>query len=85
MHMCVSFITNIDTLFELCQMNFGQIFMLGLGQLIHTGHVLHIPIVSLDERLLVVHYVFVRRVFQPVYLNRSKMPVLNILNELQLL
>ena len=64
-------------------MDFSQIFVLCLRQLPHALHVLHVPVVTLDERFLVVHDVLVRRLFQPINLNGPEMRVLNILNEEQ--
>lgn len=64
-------------------MDFCQILVFSLGQLPHALHVLHIPVVTFDERFLVVHDVLVRRLFQPINFNGPEMRVVNILNEEQ--
>lgn len=66
-------------------MNFGKILMLCLSELIHAVYEFYVTIIALDEGLLVVHNVFIWRLFQPEYLNRPKIRVFNVLNKLKLL
>jgi hypothetical protein len=74
-----------STLFHFGQVDLCEVLMLGLCQFVHAIDVLNIPVIALDERLLVIHDIFVGRVLEPKDLNGTEMRVVNVLYKLQLL
>lgn len=75
----------ISTFSQLCQVNLGQVLVLGLRQLPHALHVLYIPHISFNESPFVIHYVLVWRLFQSEYFNRPELVVFHLLHENQFL
>lgn len=59
--------------------------MLCLCELIHAVYEFYVTVISLDESFLIVHNVLIWGLFQPKYLYRSKVRVIDVLEELKLL
>ena len=74
-----------STLFELGEVDFGQVLMFGFSQFIHAIDVLNVSGITFDEGFFVVHDVFIWRVFEAVYFDGTEMRIFYGLDELQFL
>lgn len=64
-------------------MDFGQVLVFSLGQLVHAVDVLGESVVAFDEGLLVVHDVLVWWLFESKNLDGAEMGIVDGLNKLE--